>query len=111
MNHPGRLLLTLVLLLAACRSNAPLPPPGIESFGLIDSTVDRPTIESAIHTADLILGPSAPVRLAPGWKKSEAGQSIRVFAVAPQGLSKREVMTSYERCHCVVAQVGGSASG
>jgi hypothetical protein len=94
-----------LLFLTGCRSNGPSPP-SIESFGMVELTVDRPILQSAIRTADLVLGPSAPVRLTPGWTQSPAGQPIRVFAVTPQGLSKRDVMTSYQQCHCVVAQVG-----
>jgi hypothetical protein len=105
MSRLGKLWLIVLVLLAGCRSNAPSPL-GIESFGLVESTVDRPTLLSAIQTADLVLGSSAPVRLARGWNQSQVRQSIRVFAVMPQGLSKRDAMTSYQQCHCVVAQVG-----
>jgi len=111
MSRLGRLSLPALLLLAGCRSN-PSPLPGIESFGLVESAVDRPTVQVAIQTASLILGPSAvlgpsaPVSLTPGWGEMRNRQSIRVFAVTPQGLSKRDAMTSYQRCNCVVAQVG-----
>lgn len=105
MSRLGELGFLVLLLVVGCKSNAPSTP-GIETFGLVQSPVDRPTLQSSIQTADLILGSSAPVRLAPGWNQSHMRESIRVFAVTSQGLSKREAMTSYQRCNCVVAQVG-----
>ena len=105
MNRYGKAWLLAFLLVAGCRSKAPSPP-GIESFGLVESTVDRPTLQAAIQTADLVLGPSAAVRLDSGWSGSGTGQPTRVYAVTPQGLSKSDAMTSYQQCHCVVAQVG-----
>lgn len=106
MKRPGNLWLAVVFLLTGCQSIGPSPPlPGIESFGLVESSVDRPTLQSAIQISDLVLGPSAPITLGSGWNAQQQ-KLIRVFAVTPQGLSKREVMTSYQRCKCVIAQIG-----
>lgn len=105
MSRLGKLWPVFLVLLSGCKSD-PHSPPSIESFGLVESTADRPTLQSAIQTTNLVLGSSALVRLRPGWKDPRERQSIPVFAVAPHGLSKREAMASYQPCNCVVAQIG-----
>jgi hypothetical protein len=101
--------LTAVVLLAAsgCRNTVEHPSvPGIEAYGLVESPVDHPRLPTSINMAETILGTGASVKLVAGWKPAQ-NSDIRVFAVAPEGFSDRELMSSYAECRCVDAKVGG----
>jgi hypothetical protein len=97
-----------VLATIGCRTNAPEPPiQGIEAFGLVESPIDHPSLLASIRLAQLVLGPKSSITIVAGWLAPQGTTAVRVFAASPQGLSGNELMTSYLKCKCVIAQVGG----
>jgi hypothetical protein len=105
------LLSILIASLVGCRpADREREIQGIEAYGLIESPIDHPALEAAIHSADLILGSSSGSSFTPGWKPSPTESVIRVFAAEPKGLGETEVMSSYRQCHCVIVQVGRLSS-